>query len=271
MKFMIRSDIEGVTGVTTYQQAEGTPFGRAMLMNDLNAVIRGLLATGDHEIVIYDEHTDGRNVVLDDLPESVSVICGKPDYQPDWGGIDASFDAMLMIGFHARSGVAGALLPHSYSRKNLRIAINGFEVGEIGVEAAIAGDFGVPVWLITGDSAGMAEAEAILPGVHTVTVKEAMGETAALCYSPRRTAQLIEAAAKEILSSHPPVNPLVFAGPVRLELRLADSPYLEALRELFPEPFVTPNDLLLARISVTAAWSEFLHMQREAKQLLASR
>ncbi|MBT7299223.1 MAG: hypothetical protein HN849_06915, partial [Victivallales bacterium] len=80
-----------------------------------------------------------------------------------------------------------------------------------------------------------------------------------------------EAAAKEILSSHPPVNPLVFAGPIRLELRLADSPYLEALHELFPEPFVTPNDLLLTRISVTAAWSEFLHMQREAKQLLASR
>ena len=57
MKFTIRTDIEGVTGVTTYEQAEGSPFGRAMLMNDLNAAIDGLLSTGEHDIVIYDEHT----------------------------------------------------------------------------------------------------------------------------------------------------------------------------------------------------------------------
>jgi len=269
MKFMIRSDIEGVTGVTTYQQAEGTPFGQAMLMNDLNAMIEGLLAAGNHEIVIYDEHTDGRNVVLDDLPEAVSVICGKPNYRADWGGIDASYDAMLMVGFHARSGVAGALLPHSYSRKNLRITINDFEVGEIGVEAAVAGDCGVPVWLITGDSAGMAEAEAILPGVRTVTVKEAMGETAALCYSPQRTARLIQEAAEAIVATPPPVQPLSFSHPVKLEIRIAESPYLEALRELCPDSFVGLQDIRFVADTVTAAWSDFLHLQGEAKRLLA--
>ena len=61
MKIMIRSDIEGVTGVTTYEQAENSEFGRSMLMNDLNACINGILSTGNHEIVTYDEHTDGRN------------------------------------------------------------------------------------------------------------------------------------------------------------------------------------------------------------------
>ena len=71
-----------------------------MLTNDLNACINGLLAEGEHEIVIYDEHTDGRNVDLNDLPDCVSVICGKPPYRPDWGGIDSSFDAMIMVGFH---------------------------------------------------------------------------------------------------------------------------------------------------------------------------
>ena len=90
MKFMIRTDIEGVTGVTTYEQAEGSAFGREMLMNDLNAMIEGILSVGEHEIVLYDEHTDGRNVVLQDLPGSVSVICGKPPYRADWGGIDSS-------------------------------------------------------------------------------------------------------------------------------------------------------------------------------------
>jgi len=103
MKFMIRSDVEGVTGVTTYQQAEGSEFGRAMLANDLNAAIEDLLSTDDHEIVIYDEHTDGRNIALEGLPEGVSVICDKLLYRSDWGGIDSSYDAMIMVGFHARS------------------------------------------------------------------------------------------------------------------------------------------------------------------------
>ena len=191
MKFMIRSDIEGVTGVTTYKQAEGSEFGKKMLNNDLKACIDGILSTGDHKIVIYDEHTDGRNADIEQLPESVSVIMGKPSYRPDWGGIDSSFDAMIMVGFHARSGVEGALLPHSYSRKNLEIRLNGTIVGEIGMEAAIAGDFDVPLWLVTGDSAGTTEAEEIVLGVKTVSVKEAMGEFEALCYSPLKTTKMI--------------------------------------------------------------------------------
>lgn len=268
MKFMIRCDVEGATGVTTYAQAEADGFGRDMLMNDLNAAIEGLLATGDHEIVVYDEHTDGRNVDLDQLPEQVSVICGKPLYRADWGGIDASYDAMLMVGFHARAGVAGALLPHSYSLRNQRITVNDFELGEIGMEAAVAGDFGIPVWLVTGDSAGMAEAEALLPGVRTVTVKEAMGESAALCHSPARTARLIEQAAREIVGSPPPVQPLAFSHPVKLEIRLAESRFLDVLRDLYPESFVGLRDLRFVADSVTAAWSDFLQIQAEAEQAL---
>ena len=152
MKIMIRSDIEGVTGVTTYEQAEKSSFGRDMLMNDLNACIEGLLSRGPQEIVIYDEHTDGRNIDLSRVNPRVKVICGKPAYRPDWGGIDSSYDALLMVGFHAKSGVPGALLPHSYSRKNLDIRLNGLSVGEIGMEAAVAGDFGVPLVMVTGDS-----------------------------------------------------------------------------------------------------------------------
>ncbi|MDX9981182.1 MAG: M55 family metallopeptidase [Lentisphaeria bacterium] len=271
MKFMIRCDVEGVTGVTTYHQAERTAFGRDMLMNDLNATIAGLLATGDHEIVVYDEHTDGRNVLLDQLPDAVSVICGKPLYRAEWGGIDASFDAMLMVGFHARAGVPGALLPHSYSLRNLRLAVNDFELGEIGMEAAVAGDFGIPVWLVTGDSAGMAEAEAILPGVRTVTVKEAMGESAALCHSPRRTARLIEQAAREIVASPPPVQPLSFSHPAKLDIRIEEGPFLQALRELCPDSFVGLQELRFMADTVTAAWSDFLHLQAEAERILAAR
>ena len=266
MKFMIRSDIEGVTGVTTYQQAEGSELGRAMLANDLNAAIDGLLSTGDHEIVIYDEHTDGRNVVLEGLPDNVSVICGKPPYRPDWGGIDSSYDAMLMVGFHARSGVEGALLPHSYSRKNLNIRLNGTVVGEIGMEAAVAGDFDVPLWLVTGDSAGMAEAEAIIPGVKTVTVKEAMGEFTARCLPPKLTSKLIYEAAKSIVQSPPDVKPLQFQGPVEMQIDLAKSDYTEKLRSVYPKFFVKNNTIQICGKTVTEAWSQYTSIQAEVKK-----
>lgn len=263
---MIRSDIEGVTGVTTYQQAEDSELGRAMLANDLNAAVEGLLSTGDHEIVIYDEHTDGRNISLDDLPDSVSVICGKPQYRPDWGGIDSSYDAMIMVGFHARSGVKDALLPHSYSRKNLNIRINGTVVGEIGVEAAIAGDFGVPLWLVTGDSAGMAEARQIVPGVKTVTVKEAMGEFAARCLPPKLTTKLIYDAAKNIVQSPPDVKPLKFNTPVELEIDLAQSDYAKKLKAKYPKIFTTPNIIQLNGQTVTELWSRYTQIQAEIKK-----
>ena len=265
MKFMIRSDIEGVTGVTTYEQAEGTEFGKAMLANDLNACIKGLLAEGEHEIVIYDEHTDGRNVDLTSLPDCVSVICGKPPYRSGWGGIDSSFDAMLMIGFHARSGVEGALLPHSYSRKNLNIRINGTTVGEIGMEAAIAGDFDVPLWLVTGDSAGMAEAEQMILGVKTVTVKDAMGEFAARCLPPKLTAKLICEAAKQIVQSPPLVEPLKFSEPIELQIDLAKSDYTAKLKATYKELFVKDNTIRLHGKTVTEVWSEYCRIQQEVK------
>ena len=78
MRFFIMTDIEGVTGVTTYAQAENSQLGRDMLMNDLLAVIEGIRTDAHHDIVVYDMHTDGRNIDITLLPEDVQVIMGKP-------------------------------------------------------------------------------------------------------------------------------------------------------------------------------------------------
>lgn len=265
MKIMIRSDIEGVTGVTTYQQAEGSEFGRRMLMNDLTACIDGILSAGDHQIVIYDEHTDGRNIDIDALPECVSVIMGKPVYRPDWGGIDNSFDAMMMVGFHARSGVKGALLPHTYSRKNLEIRLNSLVVGEIGMEAAIAGDFEVPLCLVTGDSAGVAEAGQLIPGIKAVIVKKAIGEFEAECFPPKKTAKMILNATKSVIQNPPPVKPFKIDGPVRMEIDLKQSDYTTKLKNTYPELFIKGDTILIEGPTVTSVWSRYSLIQKEIK------
>jgi len=266
MKFMIRSDIEGVTGVTTYEQAEKSSFGRDMLMNDLNACIEGLLSRGPQEIVIYDEHTDGRNIDLSRLEHRVSVICGKPAYRPDWGGIDSSYDALLMVGFHAKSGVPGALLPHSYSRKNLDIRLNGLSVGEIGMEAAVAGDFGVPLVMVTGDSAGMEEAAQLIPGVRTAAVKKAMGEFAAECLMPMATYDLIRKTAEGVHEKPDWPAPFRISGPVDLEIDLAESEFREKLKGKYGQYFISDSTVRLTDDSVTAVWSHYCRIKSEVSK-----
>ncbi len=145
MKFMIRCDIEGVTGVVSYEQAEPCKseyvFGQKMFMSDLIACIKGLLSGEADEIVVYDEHYYGRNIDLSAIPENVKTICGKPPYHPDWaGGLDETFTGVILLGFHSKFGTPGGLLPHSYELDIKDITINGLSVGEIGIEAAIAGD-----------------------------------------------------------------------------------------------------------------------------------
>lgn len=109
-KYMIRCDMEGASGVVSYEQAEPGkheyPFGLRMFKSDLLACVSGLLAGGADEIVIYDEHYYGRNIDPEWLPDKVLFIAGKPPYRVDWaGGLDASFSGVILLGFHSKAAV----------------------------------------------------------------------------------------------------------------------------------------------------------------------
>jgi len=261
-KYMVRCDIEGVTGVVSYAQAEPGrdeyACGQRWFMGDLLALLAGLQAGGAGEVVIYDEHYDGRNIDLAALPAAASAICGKPPYRPDWpGGLDESFDGVILLGFHSMFATPGGLLAHSYEPDIRRLRLSGVPVGEIGMEAAVAGDCGVGVALVTCDSAGAAEAEALLPGVRCVVVKEALGESGARCLSAEATAETIRAAAESVVRDPPAVQPLRFEPPVRLEVRLNDGPYLQAVRDALGEAMTDERTLVIDGPSATAVWAEY--------------
>lgn len=262
MKYIMLVDVEGATGITTYEQAEGTEFGIDMLMNDISAVLDGVLSVPGNEVLIFDEHTDGRNVRIMDLPKEVDVVCGKPLVQGKWCGIDSSFDGVIMVGFHARAGATGALLPHTYIPWNKNISINGTIVGEIGMEAALAGDNGVPLVMVTGDSAGVSEAEALLKGIKTVVVKEAIDEFQAKCYSTAKTQELLRKAGKEIGQTIPHVAPLTFAGPIEVRVELEDNEYRNCLKSYYPECFVDEANVVLRGDTVTQVWTQYLKYER---------
>jgi len=269
-KFMVRCDIEGASGVVSYEQAEPGKeeydFGHRMFMADLVALVDGLSKGGANEVVIYDEHCSGRNIDLAQLPPLVSAICGKPPYTPERpGGLDESFAGAILLGFHSKAGTPGGLLPHSYELDIRDLRLNNVSVGEIGMEAAIAGDFGVPVTLVIGDSAGVAEARELLPGVAAVAVKDSLGPTSARCYPLSVTGPMISKAARQVAEETPEVEPYRIEAPVTLEVELADGPYLEAVRKLYGGEMREGRTMVLTDSGASEVWADYWQRKLRAQ------
>jgi D-amino peptidase len=261
-KYMIRSDMEGVSGVVSYDQVvpgrPDYPVGQGLFRADLCACITGLRDGGAGEIVIYDEHCDGRNIHADWLPEDVSFIAGKPPYREDWaGGLDASFTGLIMLGFHSKWGTPRGLLHHTYEHDICELRLNGIAIGEIGMETAIAGDYSVPLQLVTADSAGCQEAEALIPGVRTVAVKESVDETGGLCHPLSTSTAWIREASAEIVRNPPSSQPWHCGRDVSLEVSFNPGPFATALRELNASDLNADGDLLLQGSSATAVWADY--------------
>lgn len=258
-KYMVRCDVEGVTGVVSYKQVEPDnpeyAFGKDMLMAELNALIKGLNDGGAESITIYDEHYYGRNIDLSALPENTTAICGKPPYKTDWaGGLDASYTGLILSGFHSKRGTPNALLNHTYESEIKNISINGISLGEIGVEAAIAGDYNVPLLLVTGDSEGIAEAKKLVPRVETVIVKESLSETGALCYPLEVTTSRIYEAAIEVAKTSPEITPFRLGGNIELEIELEEGPFYNAYKKLFNK-HINGQNVRITAGNVTQAWA----------------
>ena len=275
-KYMIRCDIEGVTGVVSFEQAEPGKseydFGCRMFMSDLLAAIAGLQAGGADEVTIYDEHYYGRNIDLAALPAGASAICGKPPYRADWpGGLDESCAGVVLLGFHSKFATPGGLLNHTYELDIRELRLCGVSIGEIGMEAAVAGDSGVPVVMVTGDSAGVDEAKGLLPGVCGVVVKESLGETGGLCYPSSVTAKAIREAAARVVQSPPQVKPYRAGTPAVLEIELNDGAYLQAVRHELADEMLGDRTLVLQDETATKVWTDYWQKKLRCQALMEAR
>lgn len=263
MRFLIMTDIEGVTGVTTYQQAENSQLGRDMLMHDLLAVIEGVRVEENHEIVVYDMHTDGRNVDLFQLPDDVEVVMGKPINGNLYRGVGGNFDGLMMVGLHAMSREPGAMLAHSYLREYDEVRINGELVGEIGVERALAGEQGIPLIFVSGDDKGCEEAKALDPRIVTAVVKNSLDEAQARCKTPAMTAKILKAAAAEAVKTAKSISPKTTMMPVEIQIVFSDCHYLQVMKRLHPEIFVDERTAVVTGNGLLKVWSEYLKMESE--------
>lgn len=234
LKIYISADLEGVVGTVTDDQLGPSGFeyeaARRWMTEEVNAAIRGARAAGATEILVSDSHGNGQNLLLDHLPTDISVVRSWPRHLSMMAGIDDTFGGVIFIGYHASTNNAAGVRAHTMSSARLTsVKLNGVPVPEAGLNAAIAGHFGVPVIMITGDDVIAEEATDLLGDIETVVVKKAYGFHSAETLMPRAAYRLIEQAAARAVGRIGDFEPWALGGPVELEVSFKNYRPVEAL------------------------------------------
>jgi len=223
MKVYISVDMDGCAGITSLDDVlPGRPDyqrARGYMTAEANAAIEGAFEAGASKVVVSDSHATCCNLLMDELHKDALLIRGFPRPLIMMEGIDDTFDAAFFIGYHTMAGHPKGVISHSFVFNTVyNMRLNGQPIGETGFNAAIAGYFGVPVALISGDNFLNEEAKKIVPWAEGVTTKWSESWSAACSLSPKASQKLTKAAAKKALENISSMKPLVFDKPYRLEV-----------------------------------------------------
>jgi D-amino peptidase len=222
-KVFISVDMEGITGVVQPAQLgpDGFEYQRARewMTGDVNAAISGIRSAGAAEIVIADSHGNGQSLLIDKLPEDVQIVRGFPRPLEMMQGIDETFAAAVFIGYHASEWTANAVRGHTISSARLLgVKLNGAEVSEGIYNAALAGQFGVPVAFVSGDRLAVTQLQKAVAGVEGAIVKEPLGYHSAMTLTPARGQAMIKDGVARAMSKLSSMQPYRVRTPIDLEV-----------------------------------------------------
>ena len=267
MRVHIISDMEGVAGIVKWQQVSGGEKlydeCRVLYTEEINAAVRGARAAGAAEIVVMDNHGAGGAYDFNSLvPELLDPDC-EFVVQQEWteytAFLESGCDAALLVGMHAMAGTADGVLSHTVSGQAWQsLRFNGTPVGETGINAAVCGQWGVPVVLVTGDRAVCTEARALLgEGLTTVEVKEGIGRFSARMKTPQRARELIEEGARQALSDLSAVAPYDPGRPSEIEIEFMTPDRLQEYANRKGVEVTGPCSLVVRGDDWWSAWSSF--------------
>jgi D-amino peptidase len=201
MKILIAADMEGISGVTNWDQVTAGHFEypryRAIMTEDVNAAVRGALEGGAQYVVVTDGHGGGSNILIEKLDPRARLNAGNASPFAMVQGIESGdFTGVIFVGYHARSGSANGILAHTWSSKRVaNVWLNDMLMGEYGLNGALCGHFGAPVVMVTGDQTACSQAVELLGNLETVEVKQATSFQSAECLPPAGAQEMIQAAA----------------------------------------------------------------------------
>jgi D-amino peptidase len=224
VKIYVETDLEGISGVFKFAQTreKDSPLNIQAceyFMGDLAAVIRGLRDGGATEIIVLDGH--GTQAVIPHLMvPGATYITGLP--RPGiLYGLDSTFRGIVMLGFHAMKGTPDGVLNHTQSSESEnRYWYNGVESGELVQSGAIAGYYGVPPIMVTGDVATCREARKFYGNnCVTVAVKKGIAREAAILYPFEETRKALYEGAKRAMAAIPVCKPYRIDLPIKVKVQ----------------------------------------------------
>ena len=237
LKVYISVDMEGIAGVVSNEQLGPSGFeyerARHFMTNETLAAIRGAREAGATEIVVSDSHGNGQNLLIDDFPDDVTIIRSWPRPLGMMQGIDSTFAAVVFIGYHASTANLAGVRAHTESSASFTgMQFNGVELPEGGINAAIAGYYGVPVVAMSGDDAAVEEVRRFTGPIQAAVVKRAISFHSAATMTPRAAQELIRQRVKAGVEQRATAKPYVLRGDVTLDLSFKNYRAVEALAYL---------------------------------------
>ena len=223
MKILISTDIEGIAGVFHHEQVRaGNPeYERARLLmaHEANAAIAGAFDAGATDVLVNDSHGGFRNMPPDVLDARAQAVMGKPRYLGMMAGVDDGVDAVCLIGYHSRAQGRGILAHTINSFAFASVQFNGQELGEAGIYGALAGEFGVPVVMASGDDVFIEEHRPLFPQATFVQTKRATGQTSGISLSPAQACSAIRAGVAQALAARAQARAFVLPGPIHVRIQ----------------------------------------------------
>jgi D-amino peptidase len=224
VKVYVLMDIEGVAGVVHGQ--EGSPGNpeyeraRRLMTGEASAVVAGIFdADPDASVTVVDSHGPYRNIIPEELDERATLLRGKPRHFGMMDGIDEGYDLAMFVGVHGSAGAGSSVLSHTFTGHLFDVKVNDVSHGELGLNASMAGAFGVPVVLVAGDQVVAHDAHELL-GEHVafVQTKHSRSQAAAEGVHPNVARRLLAEAARRVVQERPPVEPLIVETPVTVDV-----------------------------------------------------
>jgi len=271
MKIFISADIEGVTGVVHGDQTGGSSSdymrARKWMTGDVNAAIEGALKSGATEIHVKDAHANGRNILLEDLKKEAHLVAGWDVTMSMVQGINETFDALALIGYHSMAGTENGILSHTFSGCVKQLTLNDQPIGEPEISAITAGYYGVPVVFIAGDQTAVSELTGFVGEIPHAITKYGMGRETGRTIHPEMTRQAIMEGVSEALSDVSRFKPFQMEPPIRMSLKLTSSKMVDLVgllpdvkRPNIDEVEYQADDVIqvfrMFRVMLGLAWSQ---------------
>jgi D-amino peptidase len=176
---------------------------------------------GVTEVVVADSHGNGLNVQHERMPDYVQLVRSWPRPLGMMQGIEiGKYVGAALIGYHASGTNPNGILSHTFSSEYPEIRLNGKVVSEAAFSAALAGHFSVPILMIAGDDAFVAETRELIGEVPSATLKLAYSSTSAISPSLNVSATRLREATRAAFQQIGKIEPFQIGGPVDIQLQL---------------------------------------------------